>query len=127
MKENEIRGQKELKKSKPKPYKKKKSLRTVIIDDFGTIRSGEFLNTRVIYLSFLSVLFLIATIIFFYLYYDSLKKYKFVAKKIIIAEKKNDKLIQEKEVLMAKIVMLKKQAEGKPDEVKNSKGKKSGK
>ncbi len=97
--------EKEIAQSKPKPHKQDRKSRVLIVDDFGEMKSGEYLKilARVFFL--LTVIGMISTGILFYLYSDSLKQAESNDARLVSAEKEVRDLTNEKEVLMAKLVI----------------------
>ncbi len=97
--------EKEIAQSKPKPHKQDRKTRVIIVDDFGEMKSGEYLKTLVRLFFFLTVIGMVSTGALFYLYTDSLKQVKSNWERLSIAEKEVIDLTSEKEVLMAKLVI----------------------
>lgn len=98
--------EKEIAQSRPKPYKKSTDRRILIIDNFGRMKSGEYLRVLVRLLGVASIVCVSAAVLFYYLYSNlsgQTVKMKF---DLAQARQKVTDLTQEKEVLMAKIVML---------------------
>lgn len=97
--------EKEIARSKPKSYKQERKTRIIIVDDFGKMKSGEYLKTLITTLSILNV-FCFAAAVFFYSFYTDLSRdVTPVKNKLVLAEKKVDELTHEKEVLMARLVI----------------------
>lgn len=97
--------EKEIARSKPKPYKQDRKTRILIIDDFGKMKSGEYLKSFVKILSFISVVCFAAAVLFYYLYTSLSQDAALIRDRLVRAEKKVDVLTGEKEVLMARIVI----------------------
>lgn len=97
--------EKEIAQSKPKPYKKDLKKRVLIIDDFGNMKSGDHLKKWGTIFGFLSLIFFLATILLAFLYTGAAKDAGESERQLAIAEKKLDKLISQKEVLMARLVI----------------------
>ncbi|CCK79522.1 hypothetical protein [Desulfobacula toluolica] len=94
----------EIKRSRLKPYKKNRKSRILIIDDFGEIRSGEYLKALLGILSAVSILFFVAAVTF---YFTGVSRgVALIKKKLVQSEKKVDELTREKELLMARLVIL---------------------
>jgi len=97
--------EREIARSKPKPYKQDRKSRILIIDDFGKMKSGGHLKIFVKILSFISIVCFVAAALFYYLYTDLSKDVGLTKKRLVSAEKQVDKLTSEKEVLMARLVI----------------------
>lgn len=97
--------EKEIARSKPKPYIQDRRTRLIIVDDFGEMKSGDHFKTLVKFFSFMSVICFTAALVFYYLYTDLSKDSSSIETKLDIAQNKVNKLTQEKEVLMAKLVI----------------------
>jgi len=96
--------------AKPKPHKQDKKARVLIVNDFGEMKSGQYLKTFVKILSVLSIVFFVAAVIFYFLYTDLSKVANSVKERLAVAEKKVGQLTQDKEVLMARLVISGKEA-----------------
>ena len=97
--------EKEIARSKPKPYKQNRTTRVLIIDDFGEMKSGDYLKTIIKILSIISILCFVAAALYYYLYTGLYRDADLTENRLALAEKKVDELIQEKEVLMARLVI----------------------
>ncbi len=97
--------EREIARSKPKPYRKEHKTRLLIVDDFGQMKSAEYFKVLVKSLSVISIVCFVAAVVFCYLYVDLSKNSGSIKTKLDIAQKKVNELTQEKEVLMAKLVM----------------------
>ncbi len=97
--------EKEIAQSKPKPHKHDRKSRVLIVDDFGEMKSGDYLKTLARVFFYFTVVGMISTGILFYLYSDNLKKLESNYARLVSAEKEIKDLINEKEVLMAKLVI----------------------
>jgi len=97
--------EREIAQSKPKPYIQDRRTKVIIVDDFGEMKSGDYLKTLVKFFSFMSVIFFIAAVVSYYLYADLSRDSSPLQTKLDIARKKVNKLTREKEVLMAKLVI----------------------
>ncbi|MCP4671970.1 MAG: hypothetical protein GY857_11765 [Desulfobacula sp.] len=97
--------EKEIARSKPKPYRQDRRTRLLVVDDFGEMKSGDHFKILVKYLSILSVICFAAAIVFYYLYAGLSKDSTSIKTKLDIAQKKVSQLNREKEVLMAKLVI----------------------
>ena len=98
--------EKEIAQSRPKPYKKSTERRILIIDNFGRMKSGEYLHVLVRVLGVASLACAAAAILFYYLYSNMSGQAGEMKSDLAQARQKVTDLTQEKEVLMAKIVML---------------------
>ncbi|MCD4721792.1 MAG: hypothetical protein K8S13_18320, partial [Desulfobacula sp.] len=97
--------EKEIARSKPKPYKQNRKTRVLIVDDFGEMKSGDYLKTLIKILSIISIICFIAAALYYYLYTGLYRDADLTKNRLILAEKKVTELIQEKEVLMARLVI----------------------
>ena len=97
--------EREIARSKPKPYKQDRKTRILIIDDFGKMKSGEYLKTFVKILFFTSVVCFVSAVLFYYLYTGLSKDARLTKAKLILAEKQVDELTSKKEILMARLVI----------------------
>ena len=97
--------EKEIAQTKPKPYIPDRRTSVIIVDDFGEMKSGEYFKTLVKFFSCLSVICFIAAVVFYSFYADLSKDSNSIKTKLDIAQEKISKLTQEKEVLMAKLVI----------------------
>ncbi|MBU1196045.1 MAG: hypothetical protein KKE62_00280 [Proteobacteria bacterium] len=91
--------------TKPKPHKQDRKTQILIVDDFGKMKSGEYLKQLVIYLSIGSAVCFVIAILFFFLYMGLSRDSGHVKTRLGIAEKKLEELTREKEVLMARLVI----------------------
>ncbi|MCF6247282.1 MAG: hypothetical protein L3J69_07960 [Desulfobacula sp.] len=98
--------EKEIAQSKPKPYKKDEETRIIIIDDFGQMKSGEYLKYFLRVSLVLTIVCFVVAIVFFKLYSDVSKDISMTSDRLILADKKVDTLTKEKEVLIARLVIL---------------------
>jgi len=97
--------EREIARSKPKPYKQDRKTRILIIDDFGKMKSGEYLKTFVKILFFISVVCFVAAALFYYLYTGLSKDAKLTKARLSVAEKQVADLTSKKEILMARLVI----------------------
>jgi hypothetical protein len=98
--------EKEIAQSRPKPYKKSVARRIIIVDDFGRMKSGEYLKTMVLVLCGISVVCFSLTLLFYFLFSGVSGRAEKMESELSIARQKVQDLIDEKEILMAKVVML---------------------
>ncbi len=97
--------EREIARSKPKPYRQERRTRLLIVDDFGEMKSGDYFKTFVKYLSISTVICFAAAILFYCLYAGLSKDSTSIKAQLDTAQKKVNKLNREKEVLMAKLVI----------------------
>ena len=100
--------EREIAQSKPKPYKQDLKTKVLIVDDFGRMKSGEYLKKLVTGLSIVSLVCLLAAVIFYLLYSSLSRESGQMKKKLVVAEKKVSELVREREILMARLVILEK-------------------
>jgi len=91
--------------SKPKPYRQDLKTKLLIVDDFGVMKSGDYYKTLVKFLSIFSVICFVAAIVFLYLYSGLSKDSSSIKAELDIAREKVNKLSNDKEILMAKLVI----------------------
>ncbi len=97
--------EREIAQTKPKPYKQDRKTRILIIDDFGKMKSGEYLKKLVAGLSIAGGICFVAAVVLFFLYSGLSGDTGEVKSRLSIAEKKVEELTREKEVLMARLVI----------------------
>jgi len=97
--------EREITSSKPKPIKLVRKKRVIIVDDFGVMKSGDYLKILVTILSIISMVCFIAAALFYYLYTGLSKAVKPAETRLVLAEKKVYDLTREKEILMARLVI----------------------
>ncbi|MDD9304223.1 MAG: hypothetical protein HUK40_18495 [Desulfobacter sp.] len=83
----------------------------MVIDDFGELTSGAHLKTLVYIFSGLSLVGILGTIGFYYLFGAASSENKVLKEKLTVLEKKADRLVNDKEILMARLVMSGKKPE----------------
>lgn len=103
--------EKEIELSRPKPYLLVRKTKIIIVDDFGGMKSGEYLKTLVKIFIFLTIVFSVTAGFLFHLYSGVSRNSNVIEKKLSDAEKKMNALTREKEVLMAKLVISGKMTE----------------
>ncbi|MFA5903839.1 MAG: hypothetical protein WC836_07865 [Desulfobacula sp.] len=113
--------EREIAKSRPKPFKKNRKIKILIVDDFGKIMSGDKMKIIFIILSFISVVTFITSILYYYRYTQLLRDTASNEDKLVFAEKKIGDLTTEKEMLMARLVILGKEPGIKKTMEKNEK------
>ncbi|MCK5163966.1 MAG: hypothetical protein KAQ72_09620 [Desulfobacula sp.] len=97
--------EREIARSKPKPYKQDRKTRILIVDDFGQMKSGEYLRTFVTILFIISIVCFVTAGVFYYLYTGLSRDTNSIKTKLVLAETKVDELTREKEMLMARLVI----------------------
>jgi hypothetical protein len=97
--------EKEIAQSKPSPYKKSKRKRVLIIDDFGEIKSAGHLKVLVNVFFVTSLVCFFAATGLYYLFSNQTLEKKRLESKLAGLEEKVDHLTNEKEVLMARLVI----------------------
>lgn len=98
--------------TKPKPHKHDRKTQILIVDDFGKMKSGEYLKRLVISLSIGSAVCFVLAALFFSLYMGLSRNSGQVKARLGVAEKKLEELTREKEVLMARLVIQGKEPGG---------------
>lgn len=97
--------EKEIARSKPKPFKQDRQSQLVVIDDFGQIKSADHLRSLVKFTLIAGIICFAAAAVFIYLYLDLSKKQSKMTSALDTAQEKVEKLTREKEMLMAKVVI----------------------
>ena len=97
--------EREIDRSKPKPYKQNLKSKLIIIDDFGMMKSGNYFKILVKFLSFTTVICFVAALVLYYLYTTLLKESVITNAKLENSQISVNNLIKEKEMLMAKLVI----------------------
>ncbi len=98
--------EKEIEQSRPKPYKQDRKTKILIVDDFGGMRSGDYLKKVVLGLGVFGLACFLFAVLFFGLYVNLSKKTKHIRTNFISAQEKLKQAVREKEVLMARLVIL---------------------
>ncbi len=98
--------EREIEKSLPRPFKRDRKKQVLIVDDFGTITSGDYLKKLVKISGGAGLICLVAAVIFCYLYIDLSRSKTIDSSSTVAAQKKIDTLTHEKEMLMAKLVIM---------------------
>lgn len=98
--------EKEISKAKPKPLKKNRTLKVLLVDDNGNIRYGNRYKTLLLLLAILSIISLCTTILFFHLYSSLNEKALSDRARLMSAKNKIERLSIERERLIAKLVLL---------------------
>ena len=91
--------------SRPKPYKQNRRARIIIVDDFGEMKSGEYLKFFVKLLSIISCVCILAGSLFYHFYTGLSRETRIIKERLTLAEKKVFELTREKEILMARLVL----------------------
>ncbi|MCK5543230.1 MAG: hypothetical protein KAI40_11120 [Desulfobacterales bacterium] len=91
--------------SSPARTKRKSETRLIAVDDFGKMKSADWIKKLVLFLLVLSVVLSATTILFFKLYANYKVEYIDLRENLNLAEKKIKDSIKEKEYLMAKLVI----------------------
>ena len=97
--------EREIARIKPAPHKVRRENRILIVNDAGEIRSGDFLRLLVYVLLVISILGGLGTIAFYRFYAKAHSLNVQLEESLESLEKKADRLISEKELLMARLVM----------------------
>lgn len=96
----------EIVRTKPSRYKSGTDKNILIIDDLGEISSGEHFKSLVRWLSVISLAGILCSVILSCLYFQTRQENRRLVEKTATVEKKNSRLTNEKELLMARLVML---------------------
>ena len=93
---------------RPTPFKRTQTKRVIIVDDFGEMTSGEWIRKAFRFFLFLSIITSAAAAVFCYLYLNIKDGNSQAIERITTMEKRIKRLVDEKEVLMARLVILQK-------------------
>lgn len=89
----------------PKPYEPDKKVSVIIVDNFGEMKSGEYLKSLVKFLSLIAFVSIMTGVLFYYFYTGLSQDAGLTKEKLIVAQKKVAELSREKEILMARLVI----------------------
>ena len=74
---------------KPKPYEPDKRVRVIIVDNFGEMKSGEYLKILVRLLSISTCACIVAGALFYYFYPGLSREAVLTKERLVLAEKKS--------------------------------------
>jgi hypothetical protein len=98
--------EREISQARPKPFKQDKREKVLIVDDFGEVKSGEYLKVFVKILSVISLVCIVAIALFYNFYAQQVSREAVSTKeRLVLAQKKINDLSREKEILMARLVI----------------------
>ena len=97
--------EREIARAKPTPYKTNKKKNVLVVNDFGEMKSGRYLWVLVRLLSVTSLVFGVAAAGLYYAYTHQVQRLESMEKRLVLLEKKKNQLVNEKEILMAQLVM----------------------
>ncbi len=98
--------EREIAKSRPKPFRKNRKIKILIVDNFGKVISGNHIKNIFMVLFFISIVMFFTSTVLFYKSFVFSREALSYKDRLISAEKKCDELTSEKEVLMARLVIL---------------------
>jgi hypothetical protein len=98
--------EREIAKARPKPFRKNRKIKILIVDDFGKVISGNHVKIIFVVLFFISIVTCFTSVVFFYKAFVFSREAVSYKDRLVSAEKKLDELTSEKEVLMARLVIL---------------------
>ena len=104
--------------SSPARIKRKSETRLIAVDDFGEMKSADWIKKLVLFLSILSVVLSATTVLFYNLYTNYKVEYTDLRVNLDLAEKKIKDSIKEKEYLMAKLVISNSNSDRLAEEIK---------
>jgi hypothetical protein len=113
--------------SRPAPFKRDLRKKILIIDDLGEVKSGGWLKISLYSLLVISLVCMVTTLVLFIHFSSLSKENQTLIEQLSNAENKIDYLTDEKEVLMARLVIsgkkpiLNSEDEGSPNTDKNGK------
>ncbi len=97
--------EREIARAKPSPYKASREKRILVVDDFGELKSGGYLKVLVYLFSITSIVGILGTAGFFFLYTGLARESAQLNQELSGLEKKLTTLTNEKEILMARLVI----------------------
>ncbi|MCM2284726.1 MAG: hypothetical protein NDI81_08100 [Desulfobacula sp.] len=98
--------EREIAKSRPKPFRKNRKIKILIVDDFGKVISGNHIKILFMLLLVISIVSSLTSAIFIYKYFVFSQESVSYKDRFLSSEKKLNELTSEKEVLMARLVIL---------------------
>ncbi len=98
--------EREIAKAKPSERKKNRNKRVLIVDDYGEMRSGDYLRGFAKFFAVSSMVCALAAGGLYFFYKDLSVQNRLLTKKTQHLEKKYNALVNEKEILMARLVIL---------------------
>ena len=97
--------EREIARAKPAPHKTSRKRRVLVVDDYGEMKSGTYLKVLVRFLAVTTLFFGLATVGLYVLYDRILQEHVQMKDALGALEGKTKKLSEEKELLMARLVM----------------------
>jgi len=97
--------EREIARAKPSPHKTNRKKKVLVVNDFGEMSSGRYLSVLVRVLTVISLVFGVAASGLYYLYTSQSKKVANMEKQLVMLEKKKAQLTNDKEILMARLVL----------------------
>ncbi|GEM_PF-575512 len=109
--------------SSPVRIKRKKETRLIAVNDFGEMRSADWVKKFILFLLSLSLILIITTFLFYRLYSSYRAESLSLRKNLEASEKKVKDAVREKEYLMAKLVISNSSDTASPGKVSDNKKK----
>ena len=103
--------EKEIAQSKPAPLKHSQKKRILIVDEFGGIKSGGYFKPLTLSLLAVVALQLLVSVVMFQRYSGLSRDNEFLSAEVLQLKEKSSRLLDEKEVLMARLMLLGKEPE----------------
>jgi len=97
--------EREIARAKPSPHKTSRQKRILIVDDFGEFSSGGYLKVLMYLFLAVSMVGILGTVGFYSLFAKAQKENFALKDRLDIVEKKAGRLTNDKEILMARLVM----------------------
>jgi len=97
--------EREIARAKPSPHKTNRQKRILIVDDFGELSSGGYLKVLVYLFLAVSLVGIMGTAGFYTLFAKAQRENLELTDRLAVLEKKADRLTNDKEILMARLVM----------------------
>ncbi len=98
--------EREIAKAKPSERKKNRNKRVLIVDDYGEMRSGDYLRGFAKFFAVSSMVCALAAGGLYFFYKELSVQHRLLTQKTQSLEKKYNTLVKEKEILMARLVIL---------------------
>lgn len=97
--------EREIARAKPSPHKANREKRILVVDDYGELTSGNYLKVLVYLFSIVSILGVLGSVGFFYLYNGLARESTQLKQEVSALEKKLASLTNEREILLARLVI----------------------
>ncbi len=103
--------EREIARAKPSPYKTSRKKKILVVDDFGEFKSGGYLKVLVYLFLIISVIGISGTLGFYFLFTNTSRENLLLKEEVAGLKTKTGRLTNDKEILMARLVMAGKKPE----------------